>query len=138
MAGAPASTPVVPEWELMGLTCCSQQFAFTHSPLSNEPPSGKTRNLRAILGERRMGAASQHRIPGVTGKSRLGGVPDSKPCFEHFWRDPLSRRTQMLSLEDWSPCVPFSSRASILPVCRVRHQATVSFRQASMTSLSLF
>lgn len=67
LAGAPASTPVVPELELMGLTCHSQQFVFTHSPLWNEPFSGKTRNLRAILGERQTGAASQDRIPGMMG-----------------------------------------------------------------------
>lgn len=81
--GTPASTPVVPELELMGLTCCSQQFAFTHSPLRREPFFGKTRNLRAILGERLTGAVSQHCLPGEADKSTLSGVCNCKPCFKH-------------------------------------------------------
>lgn len=89
--GTLASIPVVPGVELMGLTCCSQQFAFTHLTLGSEPSSGKTRNLRAVLGERLTGAVSQRCGPGTAGKSALRRVSYRRPCFRYLWRDSVNR-----------------------------------------------
>lgn len=93
----PASAPVGPELELMGLTSCSRQFVFTHPTPRSEPFSGKTRNLRAIRAETLRGAASPHHIPGMAGKSAHGDVSSIRARFKPLPRGPVNRRTQVLS-----------------------------------------